>query len=318
MTIPKLNDIYIASDRIRPYIHNTPVMTSAIINDIFKASLYFKCENFQKAGAFKSRGAINAVMSLSDDEIKSGVATHSSGNHAAALSRAASIRKCKAYIVMPDNTSKIKCDAVRQYGGEIIFCAPNLRAREETLQKTVDFTGAEIIHPYNDYRIIAGQGTAALEIFEKIDNLDIIMTPVGGGGLLSGTSLSTKYLSHSTQVIAAEPSNADDAYRSFVSRTFQPSVNPNTIADGLLTSLGTLTFPIILEHVDEIITASEESIIEAMRLIWTRMKIIIEPSSAVPVAALLEGKKDIKGCRVAIILSGGNADIDNLPWFTKP
>lgn len=312
--VPTLEVIETAAGRIRPYIHRTPVMTSRSLNEMLGITLYFKCENFQKAGAFKSRGACNAVFSLDRKSIANGVATHSSGNHAQALARAAFIRNCRAYIVMPETSSSVKIRGVRGYGGEITFCKPTLESREETLREIVSKTGATEIHPYNDYRIIAGQATAALELLEDVPDPDIIMAPVGGGGLLSGTALAVHYLSPSTHVIAAEPLHADDAYRSFTSRRFVPSTNPQTIADGLLTSLGSLTFPIILEHVNNIITAREESIVSAMRLIWERMKIIIEPSSAVPLAALMERKEEFTGKKIGVILSGGNVSLDQLPW----
>ena len=292
-------------------------MSSYNLNNIIGGEIFFKCENLQKAGAFKSRGACNAVFSLDENELSNGVCTHSSGNHAAALARAASLRKTKAYIVMPDNSSRVKIDAVKQYGGEITFCSPNLKSREETLKMIIEKTGALEIHPYNDYRIIAGQATAAKELIEDVSNLDIIMAPVGGGGLLSGTALSALFFSPETKVIAAEPLGADDAFRSFYERKFIPSVNPVTIADGLLTSLGTLTYPIIRKYVDEIITVKEETIVLAMKLIWERMKIIIEPSSAVPFAAILENKSKFKNKKTGIILSGGNVDLDKLPWHLE-
>ncbi len=313
-SFPDSKTIEQALKRIEPFIHRTPVLKSILLNQMVDANLFFKCENFQKAGAFKSRGATNAIFSLSESETDNGVCTHSSGNHAAALSRAAALRNIKAYIVMPDNSSKVKIDAVRQYGGEITFCKPNLASREETLQEVQQKTGAIEIHPYNDYRIIAGQATAALEMIQDTGPFDIIMAPVGGGGLLSGTSLSAAYFSSGCKVIAAEPKGADDAYRSFTARKFIPSENPLTIADGLLTSLGSLTFPLILEYVDDIQTVSEESIIRAMQLIWQRMKIIVEPSSAVPFAAILENQDLFKGKKVGIIISGGNVDLSKLPW----
>jgi threonine dehydratase len=303
--------------RITPFINRTPVLASHSFNELLETTLFFKCENFQKVGAFKFRGATNAVLSLSDEEVKNGVATHSSGNHAQALSLAAKNRNIPAFIVMPENSSKVKVEAVKNYGGQITFCEPTLAARESTLKRMIDKTHAVEIHPYNDYAIIAGQSTAAKELMEEINDLDIIMTPVGGGGLLSGTALAVKYFSPKTIVIAAEPEQASDAYQSFIQKKFIPSLNPNTIADGLLTSLGTLTFPIIMEHVHEIVTVSEKSIIEAMKLIWERMKIIVEPSSAVPFAALLEKKVEVKNKRIAIILSGGNVDLNNLPWIDK-
>lgn len=311
-----------AHNSIKEYIHYTPVMTSENLDSIVGARLFFKCENFQKAGAFKSRGAVNAVFSLNENQIKNGVATHSSGNHAAALSRAARLRNLKAYIVMPENSSKVKIDAVRNYNGIITFCKPTLEERENTLKKVIDKTAAIEIHPYNDTRIIIGQATAAMELFEEVDDLDIIMVPVGGGGLLSGTALASYFFSPNTKVIAAEPEGAKDAFLSFYGDKFIPSSNPDTIADGLLTSLGSLTYPIIKKHVDQIVTVYEDAIVKAMKLVWERMKIIIEPSSAVPLAALIhdnppEGNKalDYKGKRIGIIISGGNLDPDNLPWF---
>lgn len=313
--IPRKEDIIKASSRIKNYIHRTPVLTSELINQTFGCKLYFKCENFQKVGAFKSRGAVNATLSLTKDQVKNGVCTHSSGNHAQALARAAKLFNIKAYIVMPKNAPEVKVAAVKQYGGEITFCEPTLEARESTLKKIILKTGANEIHPYNDYRIICGQATAAMELIEDIPDLQKIIVPVGGGGLLSGTALATKYFSPKTKVIAAEPEMANDAFRSFYEGKFIPSINPKTIADGLLTSLGSLTYPIILRNVDQIITANEISIIEAMRLVWERMKIIIEPSSAVPLAAIIENKIDVKGQNIGIIISGGNVDLAKLPWI---
>ena len=306
-----------AGDRIKPYIHHTPVLTSSIINDIFNAEIFFKCENFQKAGAFKSRGAVNTVFSLSKEQLKNGVCTHSSGNHAQALARAARIRNIKAYIVMPKNSPLVKVNAIKYYGGDITFCEPNLKDREDTLKIIISNTNATEVHPYNDYRIIAAQATAAKELFEETKSLNIIMAPVGGGGLLSGTALSAYYFSPETKVIAVEPEQADDAFRSFYQGKLIPSINPDTIADGLLTSLGTRTFPIIQNYVDQIVTVSEDAIVESMKIIWERMKIIIEPSSAVPVAALLEKKIDTKNKKIGIILSGGNVDLNKLPWIKK-
>jgi threonine dehydratase len=311
---PSLYDIQAAAERIRPYIHLTPVMTSSILDGITGASLFFKCENLQKAGAFKSRGACNAVFSLDEVSVNRGVATHSSGNHAQALARAAGIRGCPAHIVMPETAPEVKVAAVKHYGGSITFCKPTLAAREETLARVIAETGAIEIHPYNDSRIIAGQATAAMEFIAQAGPFDIIMAPVGGGGLLSGTALSAHYLSPGTRVIAAEPAGADDAFRSFQQRRILPSVDPRTIADGLLTSLGSLTFPVIMEHVSQIITVSEQSIVEAMKLTWERMKIIIEPSSAVPLAAVLENPDLFREKKVGVILSGGNISLDKLPW----
>lgn len=315
MPVPDLHTIMDAAERIKPFIHRTPVMSSAGINKLLGTEIIFKCENLQKAGAFKSRGACNAVFSLDAEQMSKGVGTHSSGNHAQALSRAASLRNIDAYIVMPETSPQVKVNGVRGYGGRITFCKPTLKAREDALKEIINSTGALEIHPYNDYRIIAGQATAALELIEEAGEPDIIMVPVGGGGLLSGTALITKYISRNSMVIAAEPEMANDAFRSFHEGRFIPSENPKTIADGLLTSLGSLTFPIITEYVDDIVTVSEEGIISAMRLIWERMKILIEPSSAVPLAAIMENKLDVKGKRIGIILSGGNIDLDRLPWL---
>ncbi|MBW6492106.1 MAG: pyridoxal-phosphate dependent enzyme [Lentimicrobium sp.] len=312
--IPDKQKIIDASIRINPYINRTPVLTCNTIDKLTGGNLFFKCENFQKAGAFKSRGATNAVFLLQDNEFVNGVATHSSGNHAAALSLAAKRRGIKAHIVMPDNSNKVKIRAVENYGGIITFCEANLQSREDTLKNVIEATGATEIHPYNDYRIIAGQATAGMELLEDLPDLDLIIAPVGGGGLLSGTALAAKYFGKKTKVIAAEPAGAPDAYKSFHSGTFVPSVSPETIADGLRTSLGSLTFPLILEHVHDIVLVSENGIIDAMRLIWERLKIIVEPSAVVPLAAILEGKINVKGKKAGIILSGGNVDLDNLPF----
>lgn len=314
MELPDRKSIQEAAKRITPYIHKTPVLTSSYLNDRFGARLFFKCENFQKAGAFKSRGAVNAVFSLNADLANKGVATHSSGNHAQALARAAALRKIPAYIVMPETAPKVKMAAVKGYGGKITFCKPTLAAREEKLKEIVAKTGAVEIHPYDNLDVIAGQATAVKELVEEQQDLDIILCPVGGGGLLSGSALSARFFSPSTKVIGCEPAGADDAYRSFHSGKFVPSVNPKTMADGLLTSLGNYTFPIILEFVSDIVTVEEESIIEAMRLVYERMKIIIEPSSAVPLATLLENKVEVAGKKVGILISGGNVDLNHLPF----
>ena len=288
MKIPDFKDVINAHRLIGGFVHTTPVLTSSAINKITGSELFFKCENLQKTGAFKFRGACNAVFSLKDEQASHGVGTHSSGNHAAALALAASIRGIKAYIVMPSNSSEVKKKAVESYGGIITYCEPTLDARESTLHHLAEQTGIEIIHPYNNCNVIAGQATAAKELVESFPQLDIVMCPVGGGGLLSGTALSVKSLTGNCRVIAAEPAGADDAYRSFKAGYIIPSVHPVTIADGLRTSLGEINFAIISQLVDDIITVSEDSIILAMRLVWERMKIIIEPSSAVPLAALLE------------------------------
>ncbi len=312
--IPSSMDIQIASEKIKPFVHRTPVFTSQSINRMFKTRLFFKCENFQKVGAFKFRGAINSILSLNKNELKNGVATHSSGNHAAALSLAASVKNSKAFIVMPNNAPKIKINAVKDYGAEIIFCEPTLKARESALEKVVKDTGATFIHPYNNLKVIAGQATAAKELLEETGNLDYLMAPVGGGGLLSGTALSVHYFSGKTKVIGAEPKGADDAFRSLKAGKIIPSVNPQTIADGLLTSLGNITFPIIQKYVSGIITVKEKSIIQAMKLVWERMKIIIEPSAAVPLAVVLENQSEFENRNTGIILSGGNVDLEKLPW----
>jgi threonine dehydratase len=314
MILPDFKDVKAAQKLIESYIHHTPVLTSKSINKIVGAELFFKCENFQKVGAFKFRGACNSVFSLTDEEASKGVGTHSSGNHAAALALAAGLRGIKAHIVMPSNAPDIKKIAVAGYGAEITFCEPTLQARESTLQRIVDEKGITVIHPYNNFKVIAGQGTAALELIEETGNLNILMCPVGGGGLLSGTSISAKALLPNCKVIAAEPAGADDAYRSFREGRIIPSINPKTITDGLLTSLGEMNFAIIQKHVDDIVTVSEEGIIAAMRMVWERMKIIIEPSSAVPLAALLEKKVNFENKKVGIILSGGNVDLKKLPF----
>jgi len=311
---PCKEDILQASKRIFVYINRTPVFTCSTIDKISGATIFFKCENFQKAGAFKSRGAVNAVLSIPPNDIKHGVATHSSGNHAAALARAAKLRNIPAYIVMPEDSSKVKIAAVKSYGGRITFCTPTLAAREETLNEVLTETHAFEIHPYNNYAIIAGQATAALELIEDQPDLDTIIAPVGGGGLLSGTALATHYFLPSAKVIAAEPEGADDAYKSFYQSKLIPSINPNTIADGLKTSLGSLTYPIIRRLVSDIITVDDQATIEAMKLVWERMKIIIEPSSAVALAIVLQNKQRFKGQKIGIIFSGGNVDLMQLPW----
>ncbi len=314
MKLPAFEDIIDAHQLIRSFIHRTPVLTSIAINRIVGAEIFFKCENLQKTGAFKFRGACNAVFSLTEEQAARGVGTHSSGNHAAALALAARMKGIQAQIVMPSNSPDIKKKAVAGYGGIITYCEPTLQARESTLLKIAEDTGIEIIHPYNNFKVIAGQGTAAKELMEEVPRLDLVMCPVGGGGLLSGTALSVKSLSSSTRVIAAEPLGADDACRSFKAGYIIPSVHPKTMADGLLTSLGEINFTVISINVDDIVTVSEESIVKAMRLVWERMKLIIEPSSAVPLAALLENKEAFSNQRIGIILSGGNVDLGNLPF----
>jgi threonine dehydratase len=304
-----------AHERIKPYVHRTPIMTSEAIDGIAGCQIFFKCENLQKIGAFKARGAMNAALQLTSEQRSKGIATHSSGNHAQAIARASKILGIPSYIVMPRTAPEIKKKGVRGYGGQIFECEPNVKSRESTLADVVAKTGATEIHPYNNYHIIAGQGTAAKELIEDAPHLDFILAPVGGGGLLSGTSLAVKFFSPSTKVIAGEPAGADDAFRSLQSGKIEESQS-NTIADGLLTSLGDKTFPIIRDNVEKVITATDEEIIAAMRLVWERMKIIVEPSCVVPLAAVLKSKSDFQGKKVGIILSGGNVDLAKVAdWF---
>lgn len=307
--IPDKNAIEEAHKRIAGYVHRTPVMKSSGLNEMAGCELFFKCENFQNIGAFKARGAMNAALLLSAEEKAKGIATHSSGNHGQAVARAAKILGMKSYIVMPNNSSEIKRRGVIAYGGEIFLCERS--AREATLNNVVSKTGATVIHPFNNYAVIAGQATVAKELFEDIDNLEIIVAPVGGGGLLSGTSLTAKYFSPSTAVIGAEPEAVDDAFRSMQSGKIELS-GSDSIADGLLTSLGDKTFNIIRQEVREIITVTEQEIIAAMRHIWERLKIVIEPSSAVTLAVVLKQKEKFYGRRVGVILSGGNVDLDKV------
>jgi threonine dehydratase len=314
LVLPTYSDIQEAHTRIAGYIHRTPVLTSSGIDEMTGVKVYFKCENFQKVGAFKYRGATNAVLSLTEREATKGVATHSSGNHAAALALAAKKRGIKCYVVMPHTAPKPKIEAVMHYGAAITFCEPTLQSREETLKTIIAQTGAVMIHPYDNFRVICGQGTAAKELLEDEPALEALFVPVGGGGLLSGSALAAKSINPLITIIGCEPINADDACRSFKSGNIMPSVNPKTIADGLLTSLSELTFTIIRKHVDDILTVSEESIILAMRLVWQRMKIIIEPSSAVAVATLIDNRERYAGKHIGIILSGGNVDLANLPF----
>lgn len=302
-----------AHERIRPHIHRTPVLTSARLDAASGASLFFKCENFQKVGAFKARGATNAVFMLEEKVARRGVATHSSGNHAAALSRAARLRGIPAHIVMPSNTLKVKVRAVEEYGGQIVFCEPTQTSREETCARVIKETGATLIHPFENENVMAGQGTAAVELLEDVD-VDLVLCPVGGGGLLCGTAVAAKTISPKIKVIAVEPANADDAAQSFRAGRLMRVDKPNTIADGLRTNVGAPNFAIMQRHVDDVVTVGEDTIVTAMRTIWETMKIIVEPSAAVPYAAVLDGKIDIKGRRVGIILTGGNVDLDALPW----
>ena len=315
MNIPSKDSIVAAHTRIKPYIHRTPVLTSASIDDMAGCHLFFKCENFQKVGAFKTRGAMNAALKLSPQQLSKGVATHSSGNHAQALARAAKILGIKSYIVMPRTAPEIKKRGVRGYGGEIFECEPTLAARESTLAEVIKKTDAVEIHPFNNYDVIEGQGTCAKELFEEVPDLDFIVVPVGGGGLLSGTALAAKYFSPKTIVIAGEPELANDAWRSMQSGKIEPASPPNSIADGLLTSLGDKTFPIIRENVKEIITVTEEEIVAAMRIIWERLKIIIETSCAVPFAAVMKDKQKFSNKKVGIIFSGGNVDLNKVGKF---
>lgn len=314
LTPPTFQDILDAHEVVKQYAHQTPVMSSQKVNERAGAELFFKCENFQKVGAFKFRGGCNTVMPLDVEKANKGVATHSSGNHAQAIALAAKMKGIPAYIVMPENSPKVKVAAVQGYAADITFCEPTLQAREDTLNTVVERTGAMFIHPYNDSRIVAGQGTAAVEFLNKEPELDVMMAPVGGGGLISGTAISSKAIKPNIQVIGAEPEVADDAYRSFKAGELIPNTNVNTIADGLRTSLGSLTFSIIQEHVDDILTVTEEEIIDAMRFIWERMKMIIEPSCAVPVAAVFKYPDRFKGRKVGVIITGGNVDLENLPW----
>ncbi|MBN8579437.1 MAG: pyridoxal-phosphate dependent enzyme [Anaerolineae bacterium] len=312
MTV-SLQDVLQAAQRIKPYIHRTPVLTNSSLNEKVGAQVFMKCENLQKVGAFKFRGASNAVWSLTDEEAAHGVVTHSSGNHAQALALAAKMRGIPAYIVMPSNAPQVKKNAVAGYGGQITFCEPTLEARESTMEGIRLSTGASVVHPYNDERVIAGQGTAALELLEEIPDLDVIIAPVGGGGLLSGTAIAVEK-KKGIRVIAAEPEKADDAFRSMQAGEIIPSLNPKTIADGLLTSLGSLTYPIIKERVEQVVTVSELGIIESMKFVWERAKIVIEPSAATVIAVLWEKKIDLSGLKVGVILSGGNVDLEKLPW----
>ncbi len=314
MSALTLEMVRAAHARIRDKINRTPVMTSETLDGLARGALFFKCENLQKVGAFKARGATNAVFMLSDEEAQRGVATHSSGNHAAALARAAKLRGIPAHIVMPTNVPKAKEASVRRYGGKVTFCEPTIQAREAATAHVIAETGAQLVHPYNDLRVMAGQGTAALELLESVPDLDLVLCPVGGGGLLSGTAVAAKGVKPGIRVIAVEPAGADDAYRSFKAGQLLPSVHPDTIADGLRGQLGDKTFPEIRQHVDDIVTVSDASIVQAMRTIWEVLKIIIEPSAAVPYAALLERKLNVAGQRVGIILTGGNLDLDDLPW----
>ena len=312
-----LDRLHCAHERIRPYIHRTPVLTSSRLNEASGASLFFKCENFQKIGAFKARGATNAVFALDDATARRGVATHSSGNHGAAVARAAKLRGVPAHIVMPSNSAKVKIRAVESYGAHVVFCEPTEEAREATCADVIAKTGATLIHSFENENVIAGQGTAAVEFLEDVPDLDVIMCPVGGGGLLAGTAVAAKSIRPNIKAIAAEPANADDAAQSCRAGRRLVTQKKFTIADGLRTNIGEPNFAIVQRYVDDIVTVSEAAIISAMRTIWETMKIVIEPSAAVPYAAIQERAIDVKGKRVGIILTGGNVDLDALPWGSR-
>ena len=309
-----LDTIRAAHQRIRPYVHRTPVLTNSWLNDACRATLFFKCENFQKVGAFKARGATNAVFALDDETAQRGVATHSSGNHGAAVARAAKLRGVPAHIVMPSNSAKVKIRSVESYGAHVVFCEPTEESREIQCAEVINKTGATLIHSFENEHVIAGQGTAAMELLEDVPDLDVIMCPVGGGGLLSGTAIAARSIRPQITVIAVEPENADDAAQSFRAGRRLVTEKKFTIADGLRTNIGEPNFAIVQQYVDDIVTVSEEAIVSAMRTIWETMKIVIEPSATVPYAAIQESKIDIGGKRVGIILTGGNVDLDALPW----
>ena len=315
MYIPTFDDMQAAHERITPHIHRTPVLTSSYLNGLTGAELFFKCENFQKAGVFKARGASNAVFGLSDEEAAKGVATHSSGNHGLSLSYAAGRRGIKASVIMPCTAPEAKKAAVRGYGGEVMECEPSTAAREAMLEELVARTGADFVHPYNDHRVIAGQGTCSLELHEDAGPFDMVVAPIGGGGMISGTCLALSEVSPSTKIIAAEPKNADDVYRSFHAGHMIEDDAPQTIADGLKVSLRPRTWHFVSTFVTDVLLASEEEIVDAMYLAWQRMKIVIEPSSAVALAAILKNKELFEGRRVGVILTGGNVDLKKLPWM---
>lgn len=313
-TIPSLSDIKRAHQRISKIILDTPVLTSHSINEKAGCNIYFKAENFQKVGAFKMRGAANMIMGFRPEERVNGFATHSSGNHAQAVALAATLAGSKAYVVMPEDSASVKINAVKDYGAELIMCEPTEEARIKTCDEVIKRTGAVFVPPFDDYRIIAGQATAAKELIETVETLSLILTPVGGGGLAAGTALAAKYLDPNIKVILGEPKNADDTFKAFKTGKIKPIKNPQTIADGLKVTVGQRNFEIIRSHVEEVITVEENEIIEAMRMIWERMKIIVEPSCAVPLAALLKNKEKFAGKNVGIILTGGNVDLGNLPF----
>lgn len=313
--IPTFDDVKAARERIGPHIHRTPVLTSSYFNTLSGAELFFKCENFQKAGAFKARGASNAVFGLSDAGAAKGVATHSSGNHGQALCYAAHQRNIPATVIMPNTAPEAKKAAVRGYGGQILECEPSMSAREAMLDAFVAESGADFVHPYNDPRVIAGQGTCSWELLDEVGPLDVVVAPIGGGGLISGTSISMSALSPDTKIIAAEPEQADDVYRSFHAGKMIEDDAPQTVADGLKVSLRPLTWHFVSTYVHDVLLASEEEIIDAMYLTWQRMKIVIEPSSAVPLATILKNKERFADQRVGVILTGGNVDLKKLPWM---
>ena len=308
------NDIEKAHLRISDHIHNTTILTSDSLNNELGSNLFFKCENFQKTGSFKIRGATNSILQLNDKEIKNGIITTSSGNHGAAVAFIANKIGASSKIIMPNNTPKNKIENVERYGGEIFYCEPNIKSREYTLEKMVQKSGGSIIHPYNDEKIIAGQGTAAKELIEKVPDLDAIICPVSGGGLLSGTLLAAKNLKPDIKVFGAEPENADDTYRSVLKNKIMSNKTTDTIADGLRAQVGTITFPIIKENVDKILLVSEEMIISSMYMIWQRLKIIVEPSCSIVLAALMINSKRFLNKRVGLILTGGNFDLKQIPW----
>ena len=314
--IPTFQDMLDAHERIIPYIHRTPVLTSSYFNELTGAELFFKCENFQEPGAFKVRGATNAVFGLSDEDAKNGVATHSSGNHASCLSYAAMRRGIPCNVVMPSTAPQAKKDTVRRYGGVITECEPSTTSREETFAKVQAATGGDFVHPYNDPRVIAGQGTCSKEFIEQVDGLDMMVAPIGGGGMISGTCLTLSTLAPEIQIIASEPEQADDAYRSFKAGYIIADDAPKTIADGLLVPLKDLTWHFVSNHVTDILTASEEEIIDAMKITWKHLRIVMEASCAVPLATILKNKEMFAGKRVGVIVTGGNVDLDKLPWVT--
>lgn len=317
MIVPTFDDMLAAHERINPYVHRTPVLTSSFLNDLAGAQLFFKCENFQKAAAFKVRGASNAVFGLSDAQAARGVATHSSGNHALSLSYAAGRRGIPCHVVMPHTAPQAKKDAVIGYGGQITECDPSTSSREAVFSEVQARTGADFVHPYNDPRVIAGQGTCSRELIEQTGGLDAVVAPIGGGGMISGTCLTLSTLAPETAIYAAEPEQADDAYRSFKAGKIIADDAPVTVADGLKVPLKDLTWHFVSQHVTDILTVSEQEIIDAMRLIWARMKIIVEPSSAVPLATILKNKQTFAGRRVGIVITGGNVDLDKLPWMNS-